>query len=303
MRSRFAPGAAAVRRAPLVRLTFAALLLVPAAVSRAAGEAVPPVVSGGWLEPRLASAELVLLDARPLRDFLASHLPGARSVAVENLRATRGGVPATLHPPELLGTIFAGAGVTPRAHVVVYGAESDVDATYVATAARVAGATRVSVLDGGFARWSADLRPVRVERMRFPVPGARLRGDRRLVIGLEEVAKRVGDGRTVFLDVRPAAQWAKERIPGARNRFWKADVADGLFRPADQLRADYEAAGVSWEKPVVVYCNSGHQASEGFWVLKYLLGHPDVRLYQGSWLEWSMTPGTPRERDHPAEDR
>lgn len=303
MRSRFAPGAAAVRRVPLVRLTFAALLLVPAAVSRAAGEAVPPVVSGGWLEPRLASAELVLLDARPLRDFLASHLPGARSVAVENLRATRGGVPATLHPPELLGTIFAGAGVTPRAHVVVYGAESDVDATYVATAARVAGATRVSVLDGGFARWSADLRPVRVERMRFPVPGARLRGDRRLVIGLEEVAKRVGDGRTVFLDVRPAAQWAKERIPGARNRFWKADVADGLFRPADQLRADYEAAGVSWEKPVVVYCNSGHQASEGFWVLKYLLGHPDVRLYQGSWLEWSMTPGTPRERDHPAEDR
>lgn len=297
MHPRVAPAAVTAR------LALSALLLVPAATSRAAGEAVPPVVSGGWLEPRLGSAEIVLLDARPLREFLASHLPGARSVAVESLRATRGGIPATLHPPELLGAVFAGAGVTPRAHVVVYGAESDVDATYVATAARVAGATNVSVLDGGFARWSADLRPVRVERMRFPVPGARLRGDRRLVIGLEEVAKRVGDGKTVFLDVRPAAQWAKERIPGARNRFWKADVADGLFRPADQLRADYEAAGVSWEKPVVVYCNSGHQASEGFWVLKYVLGHPDVRLYQGSWLEWSMTPGTPRESDHPAEDR
>ncbi|HQN09413.1 MAG TPA: rhodanese-like domain-containing protein [Thermoanaerobaculia bacterium] len=297
MRSRVAPGAVAAR------LALFGLLLVPAATSRAAGEAVPPVVSGGWLEPKLASAEIVLLDARPLRDFLASHLPGARSVAVENLRATRGGVPATLHPPELLGTIFAGAGVTPRAHVVVYGAESDVDATYVATAARVAGATRVSVLDGGFARWSADLRPVRVERTRFPVPVARLRGERRLVIDLEEVAKRVGDGRTVLLDVRQAAQWAKERIPGAKNRPWKADVSDGLFRPADRLRADYEAAGVSWEKPVVVYCNSGHQASEAFWVLKYVLGHPDVRLYQGSWLEWSMTPGTPREGDRPAEER
>jgi thiosulfate/3-mercaptopyruvate sulfurtransferase len=105
----------------------------------------------------------------------------------------------------------------------------------------------------------------------------------------------------VFLDVRPEEQWLKGRIPGAKNRFWKADVAAGLFRPNDQLRAELEAAGVSWEKPVVVYCNSGHQASEGLWMLKYVLGHPDARLYQGSWLEWSMTPGTPREASAAAE--
>lgn len=47
--------------------------------------------------------------------------------------------------------------------------------------------------------------------------------------------------------------------------------------------------------PVIVYCNTGHQASETFFTLKYRLGFPDVRLYNGSWLEWSMTPGTPRE--------
>jgi len=276
-----------------------ATLLLPAAA--AASEAVPPVVSGGWLEPRLASEELVVLDARPLRDFLASHLPGARSVAVENLRGTSGGVPATTLPPAILGEVFARAGVTPRSHVVVYGAESDVDATYVATAARLAGATRVSVLDGGLAAWNRDLRPVRAERLRFPVPKAGLRGDAGLMLPLEEALKRVGDGKTVFLDVRPEEQWAKGRIPGARNRFWKADVADGVFRPVERLRAEYEAAGVSWEKPVVVYCNSGHQASEGFYVLKYVLGHPDVKLYQGSWLEWSMTPGTPRESSAPAE--
>ena len=105
--------------------------------------------------------DLVLLDARPMRDFLAAHLPGAQSVAVENLRSTAGGVPATTYPPEVLGVIFARAGVRLASHVVVYGAESDTDATYVATAARIAGAAKVSVLDGGFSRWTADARPRR----------------------------------------------------------------------------------------------------------------------------------------------
>lgn len=282
---------------------LSAILLTPLrlpAAAPAAGD-VPPVVSGGWLERRLDSEDLVVLDARPLKDFLGAHLPGARSVAVENLRGTSGGVPATILPPASLGEAFARAGVTPQSHVVVYGAESDADATWVATAARVAGATKVSVLDGGFARWMKDLRPIRAERERHSVPKARLRGDGSLLVSLEEARTRADDGRTVFLDVRPEAQWAKGRIPGAKNRFWKADVAEGVFRPSDALRAGYEAAGVSWEKPVVVYCNSGHQASEGFWVLRYVLGHPDVRLYQGSWLEWSMTPGTPRETSAPAE--
>lgn len=285
---------------PVAALALAALL---APVARAAAPAaeVPPVVSGGWLEPRLASEDVVVLDARPLRDFLASHLPGARSVAVENLRGTSGGVPATMLPPAILGEVFARAGVTPRSHVVVYGAESDVDAAYVATAARVAGAARVSVLDGGFAAWNKDLRPVRVERVRFSVPKAELRDAPGLLAPLEEALKRVGDGKTVFLDVRPEEQWAKGRIPGARNRFWKKDVEGGLFRQNEAIRAELEAAGVSWEKPVVVYCNSGHQASEALWMLRYVLGHPDARIYQGSWLEWSMTPGTPREAPAPAE--
>jgi thiosulfate/3-mercaptopyruvate sulfurtransferase len=119
--------------------------------------------------------------------------------------------------------------------------------------------------------------------------------DGSLVIPLRDVLKRVGDGRTVFLDVRSEEQWKAGRIPGARNRSWRKDVDGGSFRPGEAIRAEMEAAGVSWEKPVVVYCNSGHQASEAFYMLRYGLGHPDAKLYQGSWLEWSMTPDTPRE--------
>ena len=285
-----------------------AALLAPALLLPAVAPGSPKApdpgafVSGPWLETRLPPA-VVLLDARPFREFLAGHLPGAQSVSPENLRSTAGGVPAALYPPEILDAIFARVGIDAKAHVVVYGAETDVDATYVATAARIAGAARVEVLDGGFTRWTAEGRPVTRERVLSPGVKPDRGIDARLLVSGAEARKRVGDGKTVFLDVRPAEQWLAGRIPGAKNRFWKADVADGSLRPLPELRAELEAAGVSWEKPVVVYCNSGHQASEALWLLREALDHPDARLYQGSWLEWSMQPGAPRESGPPAEPR
>jgi thiosulfate/3-mercaptopyruvate sulfurtransferase len=259
----------------------------------------PAVVTGEWLQANLDAQDVVLLDARPLRDFLLSHIPRAQSVTPENLRGSSGGVPATTYPPEVLGVVLARAGIARGSHVVVYGAESDNDATYVATAALIAGAEMVSVLDGGFSRWTAEARPTTKDRLLSPLAKPSLQGNTSLLIPIDEVRKRVGDGKTVLLDVRPEEAWAAGRIPGAKNRFWKKDVDGGSFRPDAVTRAELEAAGVSWEKPVVVYCNSGHQASEGFYTLKYRLGHPDVKLYQGSWLEWSMTPGTPRETSAP----
>jgi thiosulfate/3-mercaptopyruvate sulfurtransferase len=311
-----------MRPLPPAPRRLAVLLLVGAAALAPAGRAadapktpasaaavasqVPPapaVVSGEWLQANLEAKDLALLDARPMRDFLTAHLQGAQSVAVENLRASAGGVPATTYPPEVLGVVFARAGIAHGSHVVVYGAESDNDATYVATAALIAGAEKVSVLDGGFSRWTAEARATTKDRLLSPLAKPGLPGNASLLIPIDEVKKRVGDGKTVLLDVRPEESWAAGRIPGAKNRFWKKDVEGGSFRPEAVTRAELEAVGVSWEKPVVVYCNSGHQASEGFYTLKYRLGHPDVRLYQGSWLEWSMTPGTPREIPAPAEPK
>ena len=273
--------------------------VLPAADAPKAPPAAPAAVTGEWLQANLDAKDLVLLDARPLRDFSGNHLPGAQSVTAENLRSAAGGLSAVAYPPEILGAILARAGVTRASHVVVYGTEVDPDTTYVATAARIAGAARVSVLDGGFTRWAADGRPVTKERRLFAPPRPDLTANATFLAPIDEVRKRVGDGTTVFLDVRSAEAFAAGHIPGAKSRVWKKDVDGGSLRPAAELRAELEAAGVSWDRPVVVYCNSGHQASEGFWVLKYVLGHPDVRLYQGSWNEWSTTPGTPRETSAP----
>ena len=98
--------------AALLALSTAALAPALGAGETTKAAPVPPVVSGEWLEPRLATRDLVLLDARPLKDFLGAHLPGAQSVSPENLRSTSGGVPATTYPADLLGAVRS-ASTTP----------------------------------------------------------------------------------------------------------------------------------------------------------------------------------------------
>ncbi len=255
-----------------------------------------PVVSTEWVASQLEDPVLGIIDARGLRAFLTGHIPGAQVIEPDNVRSTAGGVPASLHEWPHLASIVNRSGLSPGRHVVVYGDESDVNATYIAMVMRLAGLPRVSVLDGGFKKWTGEKRPFTTARNMVPKASATLTPDAEAIAGLEEMKKIVAGKKAIFLDVRPAEQFQAGRIPGAKNRFWKTDIAaDGTFRPEADIKAELVAMGMTPDKPVIVYCNSGHQASEGFYTLRYRLGYPNVRLYQGSWLEWSMAPSTPKE--------
>jgi len=112
-------------------------------------------------------------------------------------------------------------------------------------------------------------------------------------------------GSIALLDARPAEAFNAGHIPGAKSRFWKKDIVPegqpnaGSFRPEADVKAELESAGVTATTPVIVYCNTGQQASELFYTLRYRLGYSNVRLYNGSWLEWSITPGLPKEATPP----
>lgn len=97
--------------------------------------------------------------------------------------------------------------------------------------------------------------------------------------GLQETAQRAG------------------HIPGAANIPWsKAVNEDGTFKSADELAALYEGAGVTKDKPTIAYCRIGERSSHTWFVLKYLLGYPEVRNYDGSWTEWGSMVGQPIDR-------
>jgi thiosulfate/3-mercaptopyruvate sulfurtransferase len=86
-------------------------------------------------------------------------------------------------------------------------------------------------------------------------------------------------------------------IPGAANIPWAQAVAeDSTFKSADELRARYKSKGGSLRKDTIAYCRIGERSSHTWFVLKYLLGVPKVRNYDGSWTEWGNLVGAPIER-------
>ena len=123
---------------------------------------------------------------------------------------------------------------------------------------------------------------------------------------------RLGD--KVLVDVRGPKEFSGEilapleyptehaqrggHIPGAKNIPWAQTVndADGTFKSRKDIEALYNPKGVTSEKEVITYCRIGERSSHSWFVLKYLLGYPNVKNYDGSWTEWGNSIGTPVEK-------
>ena len=85
-------------------------------------------------------------------------------------------------------------------------------------------------------------------------------------------------------------------IPGAQNIPWGTVVAeDGTFLPATELRAIYGGKGITPDRTTIAYCRIGERSAHTWFVLRELLGYPDVRNYDGSWTEWGSVIGAPIE--------
>jgi thiosulfate/3-mercaptopyruvate sulfurtransferase len=131
------------------------------------------------------------------------------------------------------------------------------------------------------------------------------------LMSLEALQAALGSGDPLILDVRSQAEFVGERfwpsgatagagrpghIPGAVHLpIDLLHTADGAFKSAEALRQTFQERGVVPERSVVTYCTIGARASEAAMVLRYLLGYPDVRVYDGSWAEWGTQARTPIE--------
>jgi thiosulfate/3-mercaptopyruvate sulfurtransferase len=270
----------------------------------------PAVVSTDSLAPLVEAGAVTILDARTdIGQYLEAHLPGAVYLNSETLRAEDGGVPNLLLPRASYATLFSRLGVSGDRPVVVYasGESRNVDATYVAWILSGFGHRDVRVLDGGFGKWQLEARPTTRSYPRYPraepLP-ADFRPERAT---LDDVRAALARKDVVLVDARPADQYAGEagaqvrlgHIPGAVNHFWQTDLVEGEFarswKPIEEIRASYRAQGITPEKRIIAYCNGGLESSHVWFTLRALLGYGDVRVYDGSWTEWSEREDLPIE--------
>ena len=253
----------------------------------------PQLVSTEWLAQRLENPNLRILDARgALPAYLQEHLPNAIFLNTETLRVSRGGIPGQMLPPERLAEIFGAIGVGAAHEVVVYSSNEDAfsAATYTALALIAIGHTRVAVLDGGFEKWKAENRPLTNKIPTFEVQTLPARPDLQIFRTLEWLQQHLESPEPIqLLDARAPQQYQAGHIPTAQNLFLREMLRTegtlSVWRSPDEIRALLQERGVDTQRPIVTYCNSGREASQLWFTLRYVLGIP-VQTYDGSWVEW-----------------
>jgi thiosulfate/3-mercaptopyruvate sulfurtransferase len=289
------------------------LLLALAALPAAAG-ATEPLVTPQWLSQHLRDPDLVVLDIRSAIDgggapaFAKGHIPGAVHSDYDKAgwRVTRQGVPFMLPTLPELEKLIGETGIDEDSRVVIVPA--GVHVTDFGAAARVywtlkvAGHPAVSILDGGFAAWQAASYTLEAGKKSPPPKIFTARLNPRLLANATEVEAVETAGGATLLDARPASFFAgKDRapaakayghIPGALN----LDSASFYDSRTNRLRPKPELAAIAAAVPpgpVVSYCNTGHWAATNWFVLSELLGRTDVKLYDGSMVEWTIDPRRP----------
>ncbi len=288
-------------------LSCSIVMLVLFASQAAAHDMNKMVVTTEWLSGHLTHADLVLLHVGADRtNYDAGHIPGARFVSWADITTVRNGVPNQVPAAADLKAAFEKLGVGDGSHVIIYGdtplfaAEAYFELDFLGHAAHTA------MLDGLLERWKTENRPLSKEQPQITPAKLTVTPHPELLVDMAAVEKIAAEKKVVILDGRAPDQFSGKNpgdgikrgghIPGARNVFWIQTLVskeNPTFKPVEQIRALYEAAGLKPGDPVVVYCRTGPIATHQYFTLKLAGFHP--QLYNGSFMEWSNAGTTPVE--------
>ena len=272
------------------------------------------LISTDELAERLSDPSLALFDVRhdlmhPERwgedEYAKAHMPGAVFVHVdEDLSGPKNGVNGR-HPlptPEMAAQLFGRVGIDGTKQVVAYDQNNGVFASRLWWMLRWLGHEAVAVLDGGFAKWTREGRAVTREKSE-PKPATFVVRNVAPTVNSTGVEASLSRHTLLLIDARAPERFRGEvepmdpvagHIPGAVNRPASLNVtSSGVFKPANALRAEYQALlGGRPHSDVVHYCGSGVTSCHNVLAMQ-IAGMPATRIYPGSWSEWISNPARP----------
>ncbi len=271
---------------------------------------IQPLISGEELVAALEAADprLRVVDARfELSDpafgraaYAAGHVPGAVHLDLDRDLSGPKGVHGGRHPLPDLGDLadkLGALGIGDEHSVVVYDHAGGMYAGRVVWLLRFAGHDDVRLLDGGLGAYLAAGGSLTTASPAHARAAFSVTPRPEMVVDAEAVAAAIGSDDVVLLDARAPERYRGDtepldpkagHIPGALNRFFAANLRDGRFFTAAELRErlDLPTGVADRAKTVIAYCGSGVTGAHLVLALE-LAGYPGAKLYAGSWSDWS----------------
>lgn len=272
------------------------------------------LVSTQWINDHLDDRKIriVEVDYIPDTSYILGHIPGA--VLFDWQRDIIDSRKRDVISKEDLEKSLQRIGVNNDTTIIVYGDFKNWFATFAFWIFKYYGAQDVRLMNGSRKKWLEEVRPISLDIPSYPRGNFKASDpDKSIRAFMNDVKEIINSQGKILVDVRTndeyngktlaPTEYSPEygqmggHIPGAVNVPWSKMVnEDGTLKSADELKKLYESLNVTSDKEVITYCGIGERASYTWFVLKYLLGYPNVKTYDGSWLEWGNTMGNPIEK-------
>jgi thiosulfate/3-mercaptopyruvate sulfurtransferase len=268
------------------------------------------LVSAEWAEGNLDTPGVVFVEVdEDTSAYDVGHIAGA--VRLDWKTDLQDPIKRDFVDAQQFSKLLSERGIANDDTVILYGGNNNWFAAYAFWYFKVYGHTSVKLLDGGRKKWELDGRPLSTDNARRPATSYAAKAPDNSIRAFRDEVIAAIDSKNL-VDVRSPDEFSGKilapahlpqeqsqrpgHIPGAINVPWsKAANEDGTFKSDEELTALYAAAGLDGNRETIAYCRIGERSSHTWFVLQELLGHRNVKNYDGSWTEYGSLVGAPIE--------
>ena len=267
-----------------------------------------------WVADHINDHEVRIaeVDYDPTANYNLGHVPGA--VLFDWKKDINDPVTRNIFSRQSCEDLLQRTGVNNNTTLVLYGDFNNWFAAFAFWAFKYYGFKDLRLMNGGRKKWLEEDRPISKDIPQYQRGNFKAtEPDKNIRAYLNQVKEALNKENIAMVDVRSPKEFTGEilappeyptehaqrggHIPRASNIPWSQAVKDdGTFKSVEELKQLYQSKGIVPEKEIIAYCRIGERSSHTWFVLKYLLGYPNVKNYDGSWTEWGNMVDNPIEK-------